>query len=137
MARPSVAGAACPSIRERYAMLRWRVLLVAVLYLVGCSSSTSPVAPEEVTTELGPALKLSYVAKPTANGTRCMYDRPGLLYWSRIGLTATVLNKGQWEYFTYSWDYIGIKPEDGRVSYGINNGRITFPGDQWAVWTPQ
>ena len=116
-------------------MLRPCVILAAVLCLVACSRHQALVAPQEVTTESGPALRLSYVANPTANGTRCMYDRPGLLYWSRLGITATVLNKGRWEYYTYSWDYIDVQPEDGAARYGINNGRITWAiGDRLAVW---
>ncbi len=109
-------------------------ILVAVLGLGACSKDQALIAPEEVTTESGPAIRLSFVAKGVANGTRCMYDRPGLLYWSRLGLTATVLSKGEWVYHTYPWDYIGIEPEDGEVSYGINNGRLTFPGDKLAIW---
>ncbi len=109
-------------------------ILLGVLCLVACSRDQALVAPQEVTTESGPALKLSYVANPMTNGTRCMYDRPGILYWSRIGITATVLSKGQWVYHTYTWDYIGIKPDAGEVSYGINNGRLIFPGDLRAIW---
>jgi len=71
------------------------------------------------------------------NGTRCMFDRPGLLYWSRIGLTATVLSKGQWVYHTYTWKYIGIEASEGAVSYGVNNGRLIFPGELLAVWEPE
>ena len=66
-----------------------------------------------------------------------MYDRPGLLYWSSRGLTATVLEKGQWIYHTYTWDYIGVEATAGAVSYGINNGRLIFPGDRLAIWTPR
>ena len=111
-------------------------VLIVIFSSVGCSRHTM-IGPEEIIDEQGPAIKLSYVAKPSSNGTRCMFDQPGLLYWSDIGITATVLNKGQWEYFTYSWDHIGIRPEAGQVSYGINNGRITFPGDRRAVWEPK
>lgn len=118
-------------------MLRPCVVLVVVLCLDACSRNQSLLAPQEIITESGPAIRLSYVAKPSANGTRCMYDQPGLLYWSRLGITATVLNKGQWEYFTYSWEHIGVDPSQGQVSYGINNGRIIFPGDKLAIWTPQ
>ena len=118
-------------------MFRPCVVLVAVLCLVACSRHQALLTPQEVSTESGPAIRLSYVANPMTNGTRCMYDRPGLLYWSRLGLTATVLSKGQWVYHTYTWDYIGIEPSVGEVSYGINNGRITFPGDKLAIWTPQ
>ena len=64
-----------------------------------------------------------------------MYDQPSLLYWSRLGITATVLNNGRWEYYTYSWDHIGVQPEDGAAHYGINNGRITWAiGDKLAIW---
>ena len=106
-------------------MPRLAVLAGGLFFILSCSRSQAPLAPQEVSTEEGPAIRLSYVAKPSVNGTRCMFDRPGLLYWSRLGITATVLNKGRWEYFTYSWKYIGVSPEDGRVSYGINNQRIT------------
>ena len=118
-------------------MFRPCVVLVVVLCLGACSRHQALLSPEEVTTESGPAIRLSYVANPMTNGTRCMYDRPGLLYWSHIGLTATVLSKGQWVYHTYTWEYIGIEPSAGEVSYGINNGRLIFPGDKLAVWTPQ
>lgn len=109
----------------------------SLLFCLSCSNHQAPLAPQEVSTELGPAIRLSYVAKPMTNGTRCMYDRPGLLYWSSQGLTATVLSKGQWVYHTYTWDYIGIELSAGEVFYGINNGRLIFPGDLRAIWTPQ
>ena len=116
-------------------MFRPCVFLFAVFCLIACSRHQALLAPQEVSTESGPAIRLSYVANPMTNGTRCMYDQPGLLYWSRLGLTATVLSRGQWVYHTYTWDYIGIEPSVGKVSYGINNGRITFPGDKLAIWT--
>ena len=109
-----------------------RLLLLTLV--VACSGNATIYAPEQIQTDQGPAMKLSFVANPSANGTRCMYDRPGILYWSNIGITATVLEKGQWVYHTYPWEYIGIKPEAGEVSYGINNGRLTFPGELRAIW---
>lgn len=112
-------------------------IITSVSLLTACSPSDTIYAPEPIETDQGPAMKLSFVANPSANGTRCMYDRPGILYWSNIGITATVLDKGQWVYHTYSWEYIGIRPEAGEVSYGINNGRLIFPGDLRAVWDPQ
>lgn len=118
-------------------MFRSSVFLVVLVCLAACSRNQAPLAPQEVSTDSGPAIRLSYVTKPMTNGTRCMYDRPGLLYWSSQGLTATVLSKGQWVYHTYTWDYIGIEPSAGEVSYGINNGRLIFPGDQRAIWTPR
>ena len=118
-------------------MSRLAALVGLSFFIPSCSMHQAPLAPQEVTTESGPAIRLSYVANPMTNGTRCMYDRPGLLYWSRLGLTATVLSKGQWVYHTYTWDYIGIESSAGEVSYGINNGRLIFPGDKLAIWTQQ
>ena len=118
-------------------MFRFTFLAVGLFFALSCARSSTLIAPEEVSTDSGPAIRLSYVANPMTNGTRCMYDRPGLLYWSRIGLTATVLSKGQWVYHTYTWDYVGIEPSVGEVSYGINNGRLIFPGDLRAIWTPR
>ena len=117
-------------------MQHFAVFVGGLFFVLSCSRSQAPLAPQEVSTESGPAIQLSYVANPMTNGTRCMYDRPGLLYWSRLGLTATVLSKGQWVYHTYTWDYIGIESSVGEVSYGINNGRLIFPGDKLAVWAP-
>ena len=108
-----------------------RLVLVLVLILAACSTHQAPTAPEVIDDQ---TVKLSYVSKPSANGTRCMFDRPGLLYWSDLGIVATVLDKGQWIYWTYTWAYIGIDREAGWVSYGINNGRITFPGALVAIW---
>ncbi|MDE2704695.1 MAG: hypothetical protein OXI35_06465 [Gemmatimonadota bacterium] len=118
-------------------MLRSLYVLAILSIALACSRSTTIYAPEPIETEQGPAMKLSFVASPSANGTRCMYDRPGILYWSNIGITATVLEKGQWVYHTYSWEYIGVRPDAGEVSYGINNGRLIFPGDLRAIWNPQ
>jgi len=112
------------------------IIITIALALAACSGHETIFAPEPIETERGPAMRLSFVASPSANGTRCMYDRPGILYWSDIGITATVLDKGQWVYHTYPWEYIGIRPEDGEVWYGTNNGRLTFPGDLLAVWDP-
>ena len=105
--------------------------VLVVLAVLSCSSHPAPTAPEVID---GQTVKLSYVSNPSANGTRCMFDQAGLLYWSDLGIVATVLDKGQWIYWTYTWAYIGIDREAGRVSYGINNGRITFPGDLVAIW---
>ena len=117
-------------------MSRVLSFLVIPILVLACSGDSTIFAPEEIETDQGPAMKLSYVASPSNNGTRCMYDRPGVLYWSSIGITATVLDKGQWVYHTYSWEYIGVDPAEGQLYYGINNGRITFPGDLLAVWEP-
>ncbi len=117
-------------------MPRFAVFAGGLFFVLSCSRSQAPLAPQEVSAESGPAIRLSYVANPMTNGTRCMYDRPGLLYWSRLGLTATVLSKGQWVYHTYTWDYIGIESSVGEVFYGINNGRLIFPGDKLAIWEP-
>ena len=111
-------------------MFRRYVFLFVLLCLAACSKRQAPFAPREI-----PTIQLSYVAKPMANGTRCMYDRPGLLYWSSQGLTATVLSKGQWVYHTYTWEFIGTEPSAGEASYGVDGGRLIFPGDRRAIWT--
>lgn len=118
-------------------MLRVLLLFSFSSLVLACSGHDSIYAPENTETDQGPAKKLSYVATPNANGTRCMYDQSGILYWSDIGITATVLHKEQWVYHTYTWEYIGIQPSIGKVSYGINNGRLTFPGNKLAIWTPK
>ena len=118
-------------------MSRVLFFLAIPILVLSCSGKDSSIfAPEEIETDQGPAMKLSYVANPSNNGTRCMYDRPGILYWSSIGITATILQRGQWVYYTYSWEYIGVDPSEGELYYGINNGTLIFPGDLLAVWEP-
>ena len=51
-----------------------RLVLVLVLILAACSTHQAPTAPEVIDDQ---TVKLSYVSKPSANGTRCMFDRPG------------------------------------------------------------
>lgn len=48
-------------------MSRLVALAGSLLFFLSCSNYQAPSAPQEVSTESGPAIRLSYVAKPTTN----------------------------------------------------------------------
>ena len=103
--------------------------VLLLLFVVACSS------PIEYKPCGGRTL--SYVAEPTSSGAPCMFDQPLLLYWSVEGITASIRDGlGEWIYYTYTWEEIGVDPSVGGTSYGIVDDGFFFPGPCQVYWRP-
>ena len=88
-------------------------------------------APETIQTDQGEAIKLSYVANPSADGESCMFCLATLAF-------STSQTGALWQPYQImandTWADIGIEATDGIVLYEISNDRIVFPGDFLTVW---